>query len=110
MADGFNDAVLNWPRALITTDTRPSMDGVIRNSIITCPHCGFAQREEMPVDACQLFMTARNAARGCAPKKATAACSARSARSPARRSSRAGRFTDEHAQSAQRHWKVPKIE
>jgi len=52
-------------------------------------------------------MTARNAARGCAPKKATAACSARSARSPARRSSRAGRFTDEHAQSAQRHWKSP---
>ena len=31
------------------------MEGVIRNSIITCPHCGFAQREEMPVDACQLF-------------------------------------------------------
>ena len=50
MADGFNDAVLNWPRALITTDTRPSMDGVIRNSIITCPHCGFAQREEILID------------------------------------------------------------
>jgi hypothetical protein len=31
------------------------MDGVIRNSVITCPHCGFAQREEMPVDACQFF-------------------------------------------------------
>jgi hypothetical protein len=27
------------------------MDGVIRNSVITCPHCSFAQREEMPIDA-----------------------------------------------------------
>ena len=34
------------------------MEGVIRNSIITCPHCGFAQREEMPVDACQIFYPA----------------------------------------------------
>ena len=49
MADGFDDAVLNWPRALITTDTRPSMDGVIRNSVITCPHCGFAQPEPSSV-------------------------------------------------------------
>jgi hypothetical protein len=31
------------------------MEGVKRNSIITRPHCGFAQCEEMPVDACQLF-------------------------------------------------------
>ena len=46
-------------------------------------------------------MTARNAARGCAPKKATAACSARSARSLARRSRRVCPFTDERARSAQ---------
>ncbi len=44
----------------------------------------------MPAD---FFMTVGNAARGCAPKKETAACSARSARSPARRS-RASAFTD----------------
>jgi hypothetical protein len=31
------------------------MDGVIRYSAITCPHCGFARREEMPIDACRFF-------------------------------------------------------
>ena len=69
MADGFDDAVLNWSRALITTDTRPSMDGVIRNSIITCPHCGFAQREEMPVDACQLFYDCQQCGARLRPKE-----------------------------------------
>ena len=24
-------------------------------SVITCPHCGFAKRERMPTDACQFF-------------------------------------------------------
>lgn len=28
---------------------------VERFSLITCPHCGYAAREEMPVDACQYF-------------------------------------------------------
>jgi hypothetical protein len=28
------------------------MDTIVRNSVITCPHCGFARREEMPIDAC----------------------------------------------------------
>ena len=46
----------------------------------------------MPAD---FFMIAGNAERGCAPRTATAACSARSARSPARRSRRASPFTDE---------------
>src|SRR5262245_53312381 len=41
------------------------------------------------------FMTVRNAARGCVPKTATAACSARSARSPARRSRRVGLSLEE---------------
>jgi hypothetical protein len=24
-------------------------------SVLTCPHCGHAKREQMPVDACQFF-------------------------------------------------------
>jgi hypothetical protein len=31
------------------------MSGIILESVITCPRCGFAQREAMPVDACQFF-------------------------------------------------------
>jgi DNA-directed RNA polymerase subunit RPC12/RpoP len=31
------------------------MDDITRHSVVTCPHCGFARREEMPIDACQLF-------------------------------------------------------
>ena len=47
------------------------------------------------------FMIARDAARGCAPNRATAAYSAHSARSPARRSSRVGPFGNEHAWTEQ---------
>lgn len=25
------------------------------DSVLTCPHCGYAKREHMPVDACQYF-------------------------------------------------------
>ncbi|MEL5848485.1 MAG: GDCCVxC domain-containing (seleno)protein [Candidatus Igneacidithiobacillus chanchocoensis] len=25
------------------------------NSVLTCPHCGFAKEEQMPTDACQYF-------------------------------------------------------
>ncbi|NJN40777.1 MAG: hypothetical protein HC807_08180 [Gammaproteobacteria bacterium] len=28
---------------------------VERHSVITCPQCGTARREEMPTDACQFF-------------------------------------------------------
>jgi hypothetical protein len=34
------------------------MNNVILNSVITCPYCGFAKGEEMPIDACQ-FLTGR---------------------------------------------------
>lgn len=47
MADGFDDAVL--------TEVHLTVKNVILDSVITCPHCGFAKREEMPVDACQFF-------------------------------------------------------
>jgi len=30
------------------------MNDVELCSVITCPHCSFAQREEMPIDACRL--------------------------------------------------------
>jgi hypothetical protein len=44
------------------------MDEVIRNSVITCPHCGFAQCEEMPIDACQLFYDCQRCATRLRPK------------------------------------------
>ena len=28
-------------------------------STITCPHCGYQQQEEMPVDACQYFYSCK---------------------------------------------------
>ncbi|WP_353253982.1 GDCCVxC domain-containing (seleno)protein [Salinisphaera sp. PC39] len=31
------------------------MSEVIAESTLTCPHCGHAERETMPVDACQYF-------------------------------------------------------
>ncbi|EJM95691.1 hypothetical protein PMI34_00801 [Pseudomonas sp. GM74] len=31
------------------------MSAVILESVLTCPHCGFAKREAMPTDACQFF-------------------------------------------------------
>jgi len=32
------------------------MDAVILESVLTCPHCGFAQRQTMPTDACVFFL------------------------------------------------------
>ena len=29
-------------------------------SVLTCPHCGHAQRERMPTDACQFFYECRH--------------------------------------------------
>lgn len=31
------------------------MKQILLNSIITCPHCNFSQKEKMPTDACQFF-------------------------------------------------------
>ncbi|RQY93820.1 hypothetical protein DF016_10790 [Burkholderia stagnalis] len=31
------------------------MNEVVFESVLTCPYCGFAQRETMPADACQFF-------------------------------------------------------
>ncbi|RKP43855.1 GDCCVxC domain-containing (seleno)protein [Trinickia fusca] len=31
------------------------MNEVVFESVLTCPHCGFARRETMPADACQFF-------------------------------------------------------
>ena len=37
------------------TCEQSSSGGVILGSVLTCPHCGHAKREHMPVDACQFF-------------------------------------------------------
>ena len=29
--------------------------GAVLSSVLTCPQCGNAKREDMPVDACQFF-------------------------------------------------------
>jgi hypothetical protein len=31
------------------------MCGPVLESVLTCPHCGFAQRETMPTDVCQFY-------------------------------------------------------
>ncbi|MEZ0604307.1 GDCCVxC domain-containing (seleno)protein [Paraburkholderia sp. IW21] len=31
------------------------MDAIVIESVLTCPHCGFARPETMPTDACQFF-------------------------------------------------------
>jgi hypothetical protein len=31
------------------------MSSIVLESTITCPHCGFAQLEVMPTDACQFY-------------------------------------------------------
>ncbi|MGH8376051.1 MAG: GDCCVxC domain-containing (seleno)protein [Pseudomonas sp.] len=31
------------------------MSAVILETVLTCPHCGFAKQETMPTDACQFF-------------------------------------------------------
>lgn len=37
--------------------------GVRPQSTITCPHCGHAERETMPTDACQFFYDCRGCGR-----------------------------------------------
>lgn len=31
------------------------MNEVVFESVLTCPHCGFAKQETMPSDACQFY-------------------------------------------------------
>jgi hypothetical protein len=33
---------------------------MLTKSVITCPHCGFAKEEAMPIDACQFFYQCTN--------------------------------------------------
>ncbi|WP_080405288.1 GDCCVxC domain-containing (seleno)protein [Burkholderia ubonensis] len=35
------------------------MNEIVFESVLTCPYCGFAQRETMPVDTCQFFYECR---------------------------------------------------
>jgi len=37
-----------------------SSSGVILSSVLTCPHCSYTKREDMPVDACQFFYECGN--------------------------------------------------
>ena len=37
-----------------------SSNGVVLGSVLTCPHCGHAKHEDMPVDACQFFYECEN--------------------------------------------------
>jgi hypothetical protein len=37
-----------------------TMSAEILESILTCPHCGFAKREPMATDACQFFYECTN--------------------------------------------------
>jgi hypothetical protein len=36
------------------------MSEVVLESVLTCPHCGFAAQEMMPTDTCQFFYECRN--------------------------------------------------
>jgi hypothetical protein len=31
------------------------MESVVLESVLTCPHCGFARQETMPTDSCRFF-------------------------------------------------------
>ena len=45
------------------------MSDSIRNSVLTCPHCGFAQREEMPIEACLFFYDCKKCGAQLRPKQ-----------------------------------------
>lgn len=42
---------------------------VLTEGTITCPHCGHAQQEEMPTDACQFFYQCTNCKELLRPQK-----------------------------------------
>ena len=45
------------------------MNAVVLESVLTCPHCGFAAPEIMPTDACQFFYECRNCKTILRPKR-----------------------------------------
>jgi hypothetical protein len=45
------------------------MNGVILDSTITCPHCGHAETETMPTDACQFFYECKSCGNLLKPKQ-----------------------------------------
>ncbi|KAA0979547.1 GDCCVxC domain-containing (seleno)protein [Pseudomonas sp. ANT_J28] len=36
------------------------MSTIVLESVLTCPHCGFARQETMPTDACLYFYECNN--------------------------------------------------
>ena len=36
------------------------MTEIVLQSVLTCPHCGHAKEETMPIDACQWFYECEN--------------------------------------------------
>ena len=38
-----------------TDPAEPNLPAITLVSILTCPRCGFAKSETMPIDACQFF-------------------------------------------------------
>ena len=36
------------------------MNAVVLESVLTCPHCGFAKQETMPTDACLFYYECSN--------------------------------------------------
>ena len=43
-------------------------------SLITCPHCGFARLEAMPIDACRIFYECAGCGRQLRPKPGADCC------------------------------------
>jgi hypothetical protein len=39
---------------------RAAASGIVLESVLTCPHCGFARQETMPADACRFFHECAN--------------------------------------------------
>ena len=51
-----------------TPEPASSSAHAVLNSIITCPHCGTARVEQMPVDACQIVYECRKCSTELRPK------------------------------------------
>lgn len=37
-----------------------AMSAIVLESVLNCPHCGFAKQEIMPTDACQFYYECNN--------------------------------------------------
>lgn len=44
------------------------MNAVVLESVLTCPHCGYARLETMPTEACQFFYECSNCGSVLRPK------------------------------------------